>query len=168
MCTTQAQHHYSLVSSTVEVQILRAMQQSILQSMVSYPLVTGSENILLSVNTGTGVKEAAGVQCIVMFSSFISINGSSSFHSTSEWYPVEMFPTVPPMAQINSSLPATGLVSAVMAMVPCPESPATDSGWGSWSAISLHSSSWDGSADLAPPRSVTLGGHSGFIIPIFL
>ena len=51
-------------------------------------------------------------------------------------------------------------VSAVIAMVPCPESPATESGHGSWFTINLHLSSWDEEAVLTP-GGVLLGGHSG-------
>ena len=43
---------------------------------------------------------------------------------------------------------------------PMPRISRTESGHGSWSAISLHSSSWDGSADLTP-GGVLLGGCSG-------
>ena len=77
-----------------------------------------------------------------------------------EQYPVEMFASVPPTSQISSSSPVAGSVLTAMVMVPCPKSPATDSGRGSWSAIHLHLSSCDGSADLTPDGG-SRGGCGG-------
>ena len=95
---------------------------------------------------------------MVMFSSLISISTPSSFHSILEQCWVEGFSSVPPTALINYS--SSVMVSASAVMIPCPESPVTESGRGSKSAINLHSSSFGGSIDLAP-SSRLLGGHSG-------
>ena len=96
------------------------------------------------------------------------IDFNSSFHSTSERYQAEMFSLIPagmsslipPMALINSSLLSMGSASEVIAIVPCPESPAIDLEQGSWLTINFHLSSWDGSIGLAP-GGVSQGGSGG-------
>ena len=91
-----------------------------------------------------------GVEAVVRVWGFITLsfsntnNGSSSLHLTSERYSTEALLLTPPTAPVSSLTSFMDSVSPVAVIVPCPESPAIDHEWGSWSIICFHSSSWEG------------------------
>ena len=145
----------------MEVLPSKDVLQSTPRSKASFwGVIWGMNLFLFSVEVWTGVEAASDVRGMVMFSSLNSNSGSSSFHSTSERFSAETFSYLPPTAPTSFSLLLAGSSSGVTAIVPCPESPATDPEWGSWSIINFHSSSWDCSTGLAPGR-VSWGGSSG-------